>query len=81
MASGLTPAEVRHFIGLLRQVRDHHGITIIWVEHIFWALAELVERLIVMENGSIIADGPLRDVVQHDEVLRAYLGSQVAEAV
>ena len=81
VASGLTPAEVRHFVDLLRQVRDVHGITIIWVEHIFWALAELVERLVVMENGSIIADGPLRDVMQHDEVLRAYLGSQMAEAV
>src|SRR4029077_13659520 len=29
----LTPAEVRHFTGLLRQIRDEHGITIIWVEH------------------------------------------------
>ena len=81
VASGLTPTEVHHFIDLLRQVRDVHGVTIIWVEHIFWALAELVERLVVMENGSIIADGPLREVVQHDKVLRAYLGSQMAEAV
>jgi branched-chain amino acid transport system permease protein len=81
VASGLTPAEVHHFIDLLRQVRDHHGVTIIWVEHVFWALAEIVDRLVVMENGSILADGPLRDVVQHDEVLRAYLGSQAAEAV
>jgi branched-chain amino acid transport system permease protein len=81
VASGLTPAEVRHFVDLLRQVRDVHGVTIIWVEHIFWALAELVERLIVMENGAVIADGPLREVVRHDQVLRAYLGSQAAEAV
>jgi branched-chain amino acid transport system permease protein len=81
VASGLTPAEVHHFIDLLRQVRDVHGITIIWVEHIFWALAEIVDRLVVMENGSILADGPLQEVVRHDRVLKAYLGSQAAEAV
>ena len=81
VASGLTPAEVRHFIDLLRQVRDAHGITIIWVEHIFWALAEIVDRLVVMENGSVLADGPLQEVVQHEQVIKAYLGSQAAGAV
>jgi branched-chain amino acid transport system permease protein len=81
VASGLTPAEVHRFIELLRQVRDIHGVTIVWVEHIFWALAEIVDRLVVIENGSILADGPLQEIVRHDKVLRAYLGSQAAEAV
>jgi branched-chain amino acid transport system permease protein len=81
VASGLTPAEVHRFIELLRQVRDVYGITIIWVEHILWALAEIVDRLVVMENGSILADGPLHEVVRHDRVIKAYLGSQAAEAV
>jgi branched-chain amino acid transport system permease protein len=81
VASGLTPAEVHRFIELLRQVRDIHGVTIVWVEHIFWALAEIVDRLVVIENGSILADGPLQEIVRQDKVLRAYLGSQAAEAV
>jgi branched-chain amino acid transport system permease protein len=81
VASGLTPAEVHRFIELLRQVRDVYGITIIWVEHIFWALAEIVDRLVVMENGLILADGPLQEVVRHDRVIKAYLGSQAVEAV
>jgi branched-chain amino acid transport system permease protein len=76
VASGLTPAEVMHFIELLRQIRSHHGITIIWVEHIFWALAEVVDRLVVMENGGVIADGPLQTVMQDQNVLRAYLGTK-----
>src|SRR5690606_21874613 len=76
VASGLTPAEVMHFIELLRQIRSHHGITIIWVEHIFWALAEIVDRLVVMENGGVIADGPLQTVMQDQNVLRAYLGTK-----
>jgi branched-chain amino acid transport system permease protein len=79
VAAGLTPAEVRHFTGLLRQIRDEQGITIIWVEHIFWALAEIVDRLVVMDNGGILADGTLQDIVRNENVLRAYLGSKSME--
>jgi branched-chain amino acid transport system permease protein len=79
VACGLTPTEVRRFIELLKQVRAAHGITIIWVEHIFWALAETVERLVVMENGAVLADGPLDAVVRDENVLRAYLGSAERE--
>jgi branched-chain amino acid transport system permease protein len=63
----------------LRHIRDQHGITIIWVEHIFWALAEIVDRLVVMDNGGILADGPLQDIVRNENVLRAYLGSKPME--
>jgi branched-chain amino acid transport system permease protein len=80
VASGLTPAEVRQFIDLLRHIRDIHGTAIIWVEHIFWALAAIVDRLVVMENGGVLADGKLDEVVRKENVLRAYLGS-AAEAV
>jgi len=80
VASGLTPAEVRQFIDLLRHIRDTRGTAIIWVEHIFWALAAIVDRLVVMENGGVLADGKLDEVVRKENVLRAYLGS-AAEAV
>jgi ABC-type branched-subunit amino acid transport system ATPase component len=52
---------------------------IIWVEHIFWALAEIVDRLVVMDNGGILADGTLQDIVRNENVLRAYLGSKSME--
>ena len=81
VASGLTPMEVRNFVNHIRELRDNYGITIIWVEHIFSALAQVVDRVIVMEQGSIIADGPLDDVVRDERVLRTYLGSAATEAV
>src|SRR5690606_19604353 len=40
VASGLTPAEVRHFVGAIREIRDSYGITVIWVEHIISALTQ-----------------------------------------
>jgi branched-chain amino acid transport system permease protein len=75
VASGLTEAEVRRFVQHIREVRDTYGITVIWVEHIFSALAQVADRIVVLEQGTIIADGPLREVVRDERVLRTYLGS------
>lgn len=74
VASGLTPAEIRRFVGHIRDVRDRYGITVIWVEHIFSALAQVVDRVVVMEQGAVIADGTLDEIVRDERVLRTYLG-------
>jgi len=75
VASGLTPAEVNRFVAHIRHVRDEYGITVIWVEHIFSALAQVVDRVVVLEQGRVVADGKLQEVVKDERVLRGYLGS------
>ncbi len=80
VASGLTPAEVRAFVERIREMRDRYGMTVIWVEHIFSALSQVVDRVVVMEQGRIIADGALDEVVKDERVLKAYLGSAAREA-
>jgi branched-chain amino acid transport system permease protein len=80
VASGLTPAEVRTFVGHIRAIRDTYGITVVWVEHIFSALAEVVDRLIVLEQGNVIADAPLSEAMQDARVLKAYLGAATVHA-
>jgi branched-chain amino acid transport system permease protein len=75
VASGLTPAEVRRFVEHIREVRDTYGITVIWVEHIISALTQVVDRLIVLEQGSIIADGAPHSVLREEHVLRSYIGA------
>lgn len=75
VASGLTPAEVKQFVGHIRDIRDTYGITVIWVEHIFSALAQVVDRLIVLEQGVVIADAPLAEAVKDPKVLKSYLGT------
>lgn len=79
VASGLTPTEVRAFVAQLRELRDVHGITVIWVEHIFSALAQVVDRIVVLEQGRVIADGPLAEVVRNERVLKTYLGHSARE--
>jgi branched-chain amino acid transport system permease protein len=75
VASGLTTVEVKRFVAHVRDIRDQYGITIIWVEHIFSALAQIIDRAIVLEQGKVIADGPLSDIVRDTRVLKTYLGS------
>lgn len=75
VASGLTPAEVKRFVAQIREIRDRYGITVIWVEHIFSALSQVVDRLVVLEQGKVIADGPLAEAMRDERVLSTYLGS------
>ena len=52
VASGLTAVEVRRFESAISaEVRDTYGITVIWVEHIISALTQVVDRLVVLEQG------------------------------
>jgi branched-chain amino acid transport system permease protein len=80
VASGLTPAEVRRFVAHIREVRDSYGITVIWVEHIISALTAVVDRLIVLEQGAIIADGAPAAVLKDAQVLKTYFGTAVKES-
>ncbi len=81
VASGLTPAEVQRFVNHIRHVRDRYGMTVIWVEHIFSALEKVVDRVIALEEGSLIADGTLAEVVRNERVLSTYLGSAAPQAM
>ena len=79
VASGLTQAEVRRFVDNLREVRDSYGVTVIWVEHIISALTQVVDRLVVLEQGSVIADGLPAAVLADAHVLRTYFGGEMKE--
>ena len=71
--AGLTPEETRTAIELVRRVRES-GRTVILIEHVLAAVTELCDRILVLEHGQLIADGPPRDVLASDAVRKAYLG-------
>ncbi len=79
VASGLTQAEVQRFVESIREVRDTYGITVVWVEHIISALTRVVDRLVVLEQGSVIADGKPDTVLKDKHVLRTYFGAASKE--
>jgi branched-chain amino acid transport system ATP-binding protein len=71
--AGLTPAEIRLAIDLVRRIKDL-GVTIVIVEHIMEVILSLAERAVVFHQGRVIAQGPPRAVVDDPAVVAAYLG-------
>ena len=73
--SGLNPTEVEDSMRLIRRVRDETGVTIIWVEHLVKAIMQVVERIIVLNFGEVIATGSPAEIARNDAVIEAYLGT------
>ncbi len=70
--AGMSLEDVRRTIELIRRVRG--GRTVLLVEHNMGVVAELAERVIVMQAGRIIADGRYEQVRADPAVVTAYLG-------
>ena len=73
--AGLNPVELRQMIALLRRVRES-GVTLVIVEHVMEAVMELSDRVIVINSGKKIVEGPPKEVVVNPQVIQAYLGDR-----
>jgi branched-chain amino acid transport system ATP-binding protein len=77
IGAGLTDAEADELIGSIRGLREQ-GMAIVWIEHIVRVLLQVVDRLVCMDAGRVIADGPPAAVMQSAAVIDAYLGKGAA---
>lgn len=73
IAGGLTHAECDDLINTIKRV-NASGTTIIWIEHVVHALLAVVQKLIVIDFGKKIAEGPPDEIMNSAEVKEIYLG-------
>jgi branched-chain amino acid transport system ATP-binding protein len=74
IAGGLTEKELPPLIEMIKGLRDS-GVTVIWIEHIVHALLEVVDSLMCLAFGKILAIGDPQEVMRSREVVEVYLGS------
>ncbi|ALG72856.1 branched-chain amino acid ABC transporter ATP-binding protein [Azospirillum thiophilum] len=75
--AGLNPSEIRDIIPVIRDIRDK-GVTILMIEHVMQAVMNLCERVYVLAQGRMIAEGPPAAVCADARVIEAYLGHGAA---
>lgn len=76
IGAGLTDAEANDLVAIIRDLRNRK-IAIVWIEHILHVLLQVVERLVCMDAGRVVADDVPDVALAHPAVVEAYLGSSV----
>lgn len=71
--AALNPVEMREIMDLIRSLRDD-GITLLVVEHHMRAIMTVCDRILVLNFGRLLADGPPQQIANDPVVVQAYLG-------
>jgi branched-chain amino acid transport system ATP-binding protein len=74
--AGLTPTEVGAMTEIVARL-PARGITVIWVEHVLYAIMRTATRMVVVNRGSVIAQGAPAEVARDPLVVKAYLGEEM----
>jgi branched-chain amino acid transport system ATP-binding protein len=74
IGAGLTDEEAAQLVETIRELR-RQDVALVWIEHIVHVLVQVVERLVAMDSGRVIAEGEPEAVMKDAAVIDAYLGT------
>lgn len=76
-AAGMNPQEKEELNAMVRKIRETHGMTILLIEHDMRFVMSLCEKIVVLDHGEEIAQGPPEAIRRDPKVIAAYLGEAV----
>ncbi len=76
-AAGMNPQESEDLRQTVRKIRDEFGMTVLLIEHDMKFVMALCERILVLDHGEEIAQGPPEAIRSNPKVIEAYLGEPV----
>ncbi|MBF0509961.1 MAG: ABC transporter ATP-binding protein [Deltaproteobacteria bacterium] len=79
-SAGMNSEEKQDLMIWLKDIQEDLGVTILVIEHDMKLVMDISERILALNYGQVIAEGPPEEVQNHPEVLRAYLGRDEADA-
>jgi branched-chain amino acid transport system ATP-binding protein len=74
-SSGIAQREVESLAPVLVRLRDEMGASLLVIEHDIPLVSSIADRLVALDQGSVIAEGPPAVVLDHPDVLESYLGN------
>lgn len=72
--AGLNSDETKDLIATVKKIASERKLAVGVVEHVMGVIRELTNRVIVLESGELIAEGPYEEVSKNPRVIEAYLG-------
>lgn len=73
--AGLNPTEVAQAVELFGQLHAD-GMTVVLIEHNLKVVRQLARHVLVLDHGALLAEGTPHEVLEHPDVIRAYLGNR-----
>ncbi|UTF54012.1 ABC transporter ATP-binding protein [Natronosalvus rutilus] len=71
--AGVNPSLTNEIVAHIEALNED-GLTLLIIEHELETLTELVDRLVVLADGRVLATGTPAEIMEHEEVIEAYLG-------
>ena len=77
-SAGMNPQETSEITAFIKALRDVYGYTILLIEHKLNVVKTISDRVIALDYGKKIGEGPYDQVAQNEQVIEAYLGRKHA---